>query len=251
MVATTVKQVGKDRIAAALERLEEAVRFEVGWRLAAEVEAATPEVARRATAQLARAVRGVLAADAPLDEAARPFASRVELFAISELPLETAPAFRNAVESRETVVALRTAGELSPEIASRGSGTRCYLLPVISDDRVMSVLYAEGECVDVNALEALAAVAGAAPKRPADAATARQFARARVAEMMLYQHQAVRAGRARRDLYSALQKEIDSAREVYAGKFSSVEDHLHAELVETLANGDASALGENYPGPLS
>jgi hypothetical protein len=237
-----------------MERLEAAVRFEVGWRLAAEVEAAAPEIARRATGELSRSVRGLLAAEDPksaLVEAARPFADRAALYSVEELPLEDAPAFRSAVESREPVVALRTAGELSAGVAARGTGARCTLFPVVEDNRVTAVLYAEGDAVDVNALEALAAVAGAAPRRPRDAATARQFARARVAEMVLHHNQAVRLGRDRRDLYSALQKEIDSAREGYAGKFSSIEDHLHAELVETLANGDASALGENYPGPLS
>jgi hypothetical protein len=253
-----VKQEGKDRIAAALERLEQAVRFEVGWRLASEVDAAAPEIERRAragvTAQLNRSVRGLLAAEdwkAALVEAARPFASRVELFFVEELPLESAPAFRNAIESREPVVALRTPGELSAAIAARGAGPRCCLFPVVADGGVRAVLYAEGDAVDMNALEMLAVVAGAAYRQPRDAATARQFARARVAEMVLYHNRAVRLGRERRDLYSTLQKEIDSAREAYAGKFSSLEDHLHAELVETLANGDASALGENYPGPIS
>jgi hypothetical protein len=250
-----VKREGQDRIAAALQRLEEAVQFEVGWRLAAEVDAAAPQIARKTTAGLNRAVRSLLAAEdvnAALLEAARPFAARVELFPAGEAP--GAPAFRNAMESREPVVALRTPGEISAAVAARGAGSRCYLFPVITDDRVTSVLYAEGDAgrdVDVNALELLATVAGAARSRPRDAGTARQFARARVAEMVLYHNESVRLGRERRDLYSALQKEIDSAREVYAGKFSSVEDHLHAELVETLANGDESALGESYPGPLS
>jgi len=76
----------------------------------------------------------------------------------------------------------------------------------------------------------------------------------RVAEMRLYQSQAVRSGRAQRSLYAALREEIDSAREAFRRDFVSASpampDYLHVELIRTLANDDAGVLGEDYPGPL-
>ncbi|HSW49669.1 MAG TPA: hypothetical protein VLH09_05805, partial [Bryobacteraceae bacterium] len=84
---------------------------------------------------------------------------------------------------------------------------------------------------------------------------AQRFARVQVAEMRLYKAQAVRAGRAQGDLYSALKSEIDAARESYRTSFlapcASMADYLHRELVRTLANDDASLLGSAYPGALA
>ncbi len=291
-----IDRVLKARAALMLPRLREAVQFDVGWRLAAEFEAAAPGIALRARRESAqrfhRAVRRLMAAGpewpAALIDAIREFAAKTALFVVRgdvlaawreaiEIPLDRAPAFRNAIESRDTVIALRTTAELSEEIAALGRAPRCYLLPVVAGEWVAGVVYAEGEEMDVDALEAITAVAGAAVRlavaqpagSPADSAAAgddspraadhaaptevvkaRNFARIRVAEMMLYCHEAVRSGRESRDLYSELQKEIDSAREAYADRFASTEDFLHTELVETLARGDEGALGADYPGPL-
>jgi hypothetical protein len=85
-------------------------------------------------------------------------------------------------------------------------------------------------------------------------ARAQRFARVRVAEMRLYRAQAVKEGRENGNLFLALQKEIESAREQYRQDFFSspaMIDYLHAELVRTLANDDASMLGPDYPGPLA
>ena len=82
---------------------------------------------------------------------------------------------------------------------------------------------------------------------------ARRFARVQIAEMRLYQAEAVRAGRSRGDLYAALQEAIDSAREAFRQTFLSapgMTDYLHQELLHTLANDNPAWLGENYPGPL-
>ncbi len=282
-----IERVLKARAAEMLPRLQAAVQFEVGWRLAAELDAAAPEVRERArrelTAHLNAALRRLVrSASEPewssaLLDAAAPFASRVLLFTVEgdsvagagvRVPLSQAPAFANAIESRDTVIALRAAGELSEEIAALGGASnhpRCCLFPVVSPRRVTAVLYAEGE-VDANALELIASVAGSAVKEPVtplvtiaaaperettlDEERARQYARVRVAEMLLHQSDAVRSGRERRNLYAALREEIDSARDVYARKFASEQDHLHAELVRTLAKGDAESLGADYPGPL-
>jgi hypothetical protein len=83
---------------------------------------------------------------------------------------------------------------------------------------------------------------------------ASRFARVQVAEMRLYKANAVREGRARKDLYTALREDIDDAREAFRLNFvagrDSMADYLHLELVRTLANDDPLLLGPGYPGPL-
>lgn len=294
-----VDRILRARIAELRPRLEEAVQFDVGWRLAAELDTVAAAASERERRTLGehwnRSVRRMLRYESEaswstaLSDAAKPFAADCAVFLIhggvlegagASVPLENSPAFRNAIESRDTVVSMRTAGELSSEIAAaRGASNslRCYLFPIVAADRVPAVLYADGEAVDLNALEAISAIAGAAiaarakpdplagiapvPQATAEplvagedelpeALRARQFARVRVAEIMLDRNGEVRAGRERRDLYAALSKEIDTAREAYSRTFALPDDYLHSELVRTLANGDATALGEGYPGPL-
>lgn len=83
---------------------------------------------------------------------------------------------------------------------------------------------------------------------------AQRLARVLAAEIRLNRPDAVRSGRARRDLYSVLRQEIDDARETYRrecmGGCASMIDYLHLELVRSLTNGDARLLGSSYPGPL-
>lgn len=84
-------------------------------------------------------------------------------------------------------------------------------------------------------------------------AKAQRFARVRVAEMRLYQAQAVRQGREDARLYVALRGEMDRGRAQFKHEFlhiPSMIDYFHMELVRTLANDDASLLGPEYPGPL-
>jgi hypothetical protein len=83
---------------------------------------------------------------------------------------------------------------------------------------------------------------------------AQRFARVQAAGMRLFQGDAVRAGRAGRNLYDTLRNSIDAAREAFRLSFfapcSSMVDYLHLELVHTLANDDPDLLGNNYPGPV-
>ena len=80
---------------------------------------------------------------------------------------------------------------------------------------------------------------------------ARRFARLLVSEIKLYNEQKVVEGREAADLYDRLREAIDRSREMYdkrveahvADKF----DYFHYELVNSLAEGDTSKLGENYP----
>jgi len=97
-----------------------------------------------------------------------------------------------------------------------------------------------------------------APEDPNPNAAALRFARVKIAEIQLYQTDAVRAGRASRDLYGSLKWHIDEAREAYREKFLSngtsggtkTADYLHAEILHALANDDAALMGPGYPGPL-
>jgi len=79
-----------------------------------------------------------------LEEGAATYAGRVAVFTAEEVA--EVPAFATAIESRDTVVTMRTAGELGEEIAERLGeplSPRCYLFPVFSGGTVCAVLYAE------------------------------------------------------------------------------------------------------------
>ena len=73
-----------------------------------------------------------------------------------------------------------------------------------------------------------------------------------MSEIKLYNEQKVIEGRAQRNLYERLREYIDRSREMYdkrvKGGVSTKYDYFHHELVNTLAEGDASKLGEAYPG---
>lgn len=81
---------------------------------------------------------------------------------------------------------------------------------------------------------------------------ARRFARLLVAEIRLYNEQAVEEGRRQRDLYFRLKTDIDRSREMYEKRarpeVKQVADYFHEELVQSLAGGDAGMLGLDYPG---
>mgnify|MGYP001077022079 CR=1 FL=1 len=88
------------------------------------------------------------------------------------VPLAEAPAFRNVLETKDTVISLASAAELSQTLCDAldgGEDKRICLLPVITgrregEKRVAAVLYVEsGEApVDLNLLEVVAALAGPA-----------------------------------------------------------------------------------------
>lgn len=183
--------------------------------------------------------------------------------------LASAGAFASAVESKDTVIALRTRGELSESIANlvgEAPGQRFHLFPLSTRDRVAAVLYADSDepSVETSALELIASIGGAVldglrtdlsqisgPDQDLGV-RAQRFARVQAAEMRLYKAEAVKEGRADRDLYGHLREEIDASREAYRREYltGSMPDYLHLELVRTLANDDEEVLGPEYPGPL-
>lgn len=298
-----------------IERVCEERFAQLAARLTTELELAIEnsrrQARREASEEFSQAVRRLRQfenqeqwASALLDSAA-PLAGRAAVFQVAgqalkglcghgleihgvELPINAAPAFARAIQSRDTVVALRTAGELPQSVIAilgEKPEEKVFLFPVTARNRVVAVLYAEGDdTMDVSGLELLAALGGAAlesrawvpPGHAPDLAAmagqeaegwtglprheqelhlrARRFARVQVAEMRLYKSQAVNAGRARCNLYAELKQDIDSARAAFRRQFlsasPSIPDYFHLELVRTLANDDVAALGEDYPGPL-
>jgi hypothetical protein len=81
---------------------------------------------------------------------------------------------------------------------------------------------------------------------------ARRFARLLISEIKLYNEQKVAEGRSEHDLYDRLREYIDRSREMYdkrvKAEVAARYDYFHGELVNTLAEGDASKLGSSYPG---
>ncbi len=82
---------------------------------------------------------------------------------------------------------------------------------------------------------------------------AKRFSRLLVSEIELYNKTKVAEGRKNRDLYSRLKTDIERSRQTYQKRFGNTTatqfDYFHEELVRTLAQGDPSVLGPDYPGP--
>ena len=80
-----------------------------------------------------------------------------------------------------------------------------------------------------------------------DTTSARRYARLLVSEIKLYNEPAVRVGRQNRDLLARLAPEIDRARKLYeqriAPSVAARSRLFQQELVQTLADGDATLLG--------
>jgi len=83
---------------------------------------------------------------------------------------------------------------------------------------------------------------------------ARRFARLLVSEIKLYNAAKVNEGRRNFDLYTRLLEEIERSRKVYDKRVSPGVairfDYFYDELVHTLAEGDATKLGNGCPGPI-
>ena len=83
---------------------------------------------------------------------------------------------------------------------------------------------------------------------------ARRFARLLVSEIKLYNEQKVQEGLNEGDIYERLREDIDRSRQMYdkrvAPPVAARYDYFHQELVSTLAKGDPSKLGGDYPGAI-
>ena len=173
--------------------------------------------------------------------------------------------------------------DLIPGLARIQAGGSAVAVPVRVGGQIVAVLYADTgheparpeastwhEAVELLALhagrcaEAVTAArwsqlamgtAGPVADTPAggrstadDEDGARRYARLVVSEIKLYHDAAVTTGREQRDLGVRLRAEIDQARSLYEEKIATdllSRDQIFAdELVRTLADGDASLLGE-------
>jgi len=84
-------------------------------------------------------------------------------------------------------------------------------------------------------------------------ADAKRFARLLASEIKLYNEQRVVEGRANRDLYVRLKRDIDRSRDMYERRVSPLVslkvDYFHDEVIRILGDNDPSTLGSDYPGP--
>lgn len=91
----------------------------------------------------------------------------------------SARAFAGAIESKDHIIALRTATEVSEPLSSSEAGARAHIIPVLNGDRVVGFVFAcGGDYVDVNALELLAGMASAVLERQSNTALHMQIAAA-------------------------------------------------------------------------
>jgi hypothetical protein len=81
------------------------------------------------------------------------------------IPVSAASAFTAAVESKDPVVALRTAAEVSAALSSDNRSDRARIVPIVNGPRVVAILFAAGSSVDINGLELLANLASLALER--------------------------------------------------------------------------------------
>ena len=206
---------------------------------------------------------------------------------LSGTPFEiaAAPALASLLESKEPVVAVSNAAQLSPEFAEMLGSTNeaTYLFPLKVRQEVVAALVVSGS-VQPGAIECLCEAASLKleillpppPPPPAPVIVqerkrepsawdslspeiqrlhlqAQRFSRVKVAELRLYHADAVREGRTKSDLYGALQGELDKLRSEYQKEFAghpTMVDYLHLELLRSLAHDDDRLLGATYPGPL-
>ena len=211
-----------------------------------------------------------------------------------DFPLSDAPAIAAALESRDPLVTIASRNQISPTLAASFSAgddddedrgyEKAYLFPLVACQSSVAMLIASGT-VDPTPVELLCEAAAmrleaftqtAAPSpaghgsqnfvshdltwddlTPEDQSLhlqAQRMARVRVAEMRLYEEDAVRRGQAAGNLYQTLQNRIDAARreflQTFLPKSQSMVDYLHLEILRSLGGGDPKLLGTGYPGPL-
>jgi len=214
-------------------------------------------------------------------DAAAPFARAIAFFRIegtearceatrgmdvitSPIPLSSAPAFRQVVETKESVVSLIATSQLG----AAGTGPRglAHLFPLAGKTRVLGIMMAVDEAgpdsMGFEVLLSLAAAAlelraassavliSAATPAPEPPPSARRFARSTVAGWMLESPELVSRGRATGNLYEVMGAFINSARSVYRERYLPGPDYLHEEIVERLVLGKAASLGSSYPGKM-
>jgi hypothetical protein len=194
------------------------------------------------------------------------------------VPMAGAGVVRDAI--RTGSVAVGEGPDAAPSFATGVDGGRCLAAPIVIGGQPVAVLYADqgrpgaepsampnwADAIDVltrhatRCLEAIVAFQAARlftgrteeeTAAPPGFTTdeddaARRYARLLVSEIKLYHEAEVVAGRRERDLVTRIGAEIDRARVLYEQRvrldLRRQTNYFHAELVRTLADGDASLL---------
>ena len=208
-----------DADAIRLEALETLVRV-AG--MAVELLAVTrPEPAERPAARIEPAPRAEPKAPAPpeLTEEVAPSPIEPEPVEATDQPGEPGPA--TIEEAHPTVASAQFANPLGTARGYAGTGDADLPVEVSDDERPQHV-------------------------------GARRFAKLLVSEIKLYNESKVKEGRDQSDLYERLRDTIDRSRDMYNKRYSATVgsqfDYFHHELVNTLAEGEESKLGDGYPG---
>lgn len=278
-----IEKVFEDRFTELGAQLEAEVRVTVAGQLAEEVAASRAQVRRELSEQLNQVLRRLRHAEDPdaywqaLADGCAGFAGRVAVFSVrgqwakceaargfedsqtlvaKEFAIAFAAAIDSAIKTREMVIAVRSAGELSEtliKVLGQTGNEKVYVFPVSNRQTVSGVVYVE-QPTEISGLELLSsaapppvapepartsaeglvsivpAAAGAAPAASPEWASlskaqqelhqrAQRFARVQVAEIRLYHAQAVKKGRLERNLFEVLNAEIDRAREAFRRQF--------------------------------
>jgi hypothetical protein len=196
--------------------------------------------------------------------------------ALLKLPADDGGLLATAVSSRNP---LTTATVSAPAFASLPSSRAALAVPITVGGKSVAVLYADDGLSDdveapaswpealqilaahasvclshitavrtTQAMRGSAATAQRGQPTPSDEDnSARRYARLLVSEIKLYNENAVRTGREKRDLLNRLRPEIERARRLYEERVPATiaarSAYFHEELVHTLADGDAALLG--------
>ena len=168
----------------------------------------------------------------------------------------SAPAFASLPSSRAALAVPITVGGKSVAVRYEDDGSSVEIEAPASWPEALQILGAHASvCLShitaVRTTQAMRSSAATAPRGPAAPSdednSARRYARLLVSEIKLYNENAVRTGREKRDLLTRLRPEIERARRLYEERvpptIAARGTYFHEELVCTLADGDAALLG--------
>lgn len=94
----------------------------------------------------------------------------LEVPEVLTFPPGWAGAFEAVCQSKDTITALRTAGEVTEALSASDSGERAHLFPIANGSRLAAVLFAsDGADTDVNALELISGMASSVLERQSNA----------------------------------------------------------------------------------
>lgn len=207
---------------------------------------------------------------------------RLKAWKSAEVPDVDVQTVESSIDGRDLLARAIQSGQLtrsgaalpSPPFARLPADRDAAAVPLLVGGRPVAVLYVDAggaqprpfdtwaPAIDVFArhasavlglitatrtLELMSGNGHGSPHEEGDEQAARRYARLLVSEIKLYNEGAVRVGRQQRDLLQRLHAEIDRARQLYEERIPPGVGARHLyfqqELVQTLADGDPSLLG--------